>query len=131
MLAWVFLLGDRREAALRCARMPIAVALFSAIRDFWAGVRGGGLVCWEGFRVLEQVFFLVFWEEGSRLVAGAVVGVDCVDGLEGAGREGGGGGGGTADSCATVCSIWSILSSNVRRSCDNVEVRLVTVLRSV
>ena len=51
LLEWVVLLGDRREAALRCARMPIAVALFSAIRDFWAGVRGGGWVCWEGFGV--------------------------------------------------------------------------------
>lgn len=40
--------GDRREAALRCARMPMAVARFSVIRDFWAGVRGGGLGCWGG-----------------------------------------------------------------------------------
>ena len=70
-------------------------------------------------------------EDGSRLVAGVVVGVDGVDGLGGAGREGGGGGGGTVDNCATACSIRSILSSNVRRSCDNVEVRFVTVLRSV
>ena len=45
-------LGDRREAALRCARMPIAAALFAAIVDFWACVRGGGLVWWKGVEVL-------------------------------------------------------------------------------
>ena len=56
---------------------------------------------------------------------------DVVDGFEVAEREGGGGGGGTADICATVRSIRSIRSSKVRRSCDNVEERLVTVLRSV
>ena len=54
-----------------------------------------------------------------------------VEGLGGVGREGGGGGGGIADNCANVCSIRSIRSSNVIRSCDNVEVRVVTLLRSV
>ena len=89
LLEWVVLLGDRREAALRCARMPIAAALFSAILDFWAGVRGGGLVCWEGFEVLVQVLLLLFWEEGSRLGAGAVVVVDAIRDFWAGGREGG------------------------------------------
>ena len=35
-----------------------------------------------GIQGIEQVFWLVFWEEGSRLVAGAVVGVDVVDGFK-------------------------------------------------
>ena len=42
----------------------------------------------------------------------------------------GGGCGGAADIRATVCSIRSIRSSKVRRSWDNVEARLVTLLRS-
>ena len=71
---------------------------------------------------------LASWESGSMVGVGAV---DGVDGLRGSRREGGGGGGGTANNCATVFSIRSIRSSNVIRSCDKVEVRVVTVLRSV
>ena len=68
--------GDSREAALRCANMPMAVARFSAIRDFWAGVRGGGLGWWGGFGAFVEVW-LLFWEEVLRLVAGVVV-VDAI-----------------------------------------------------
>jgi len=67
-------------------------------------------------------------ESGSMVGSGAV---DDVDGLGGSRRECGGGGGGTVDNCATVCSIRSIRSSNVIRSCDRVEVRVATELRSV
>ena len=153
------------EAAVRCARMLIADALFLAIRYFWAGVRGAELGCREESGVLAQVFWLVNgWacREGSGVVAGAVVDADVVYRFGMAGRAGGllafsarnviaaarffaivsilawvrvvvvddGGLGGVADIRATVCSIRSIRSSKVRRSWDNVEARLVTVLHS-